>query len=210
MPLDHGMPPAMMRLAEWLADPAAWIPGDPSLPEDLRAILGQSPILRPLLNDWLARSCGLAAMDWDSTIAEDPARAEEVGLAIALITEPDDRLLDVARFLGAALWVDRLRRTLLRSDRDRLAEQLGAEAMAFGLRRAPILARALMENPLAQSAEGPVEAGYALSAALVARAHPALHALYRLRLPALPDPLPLPDRQAQAAWAILALRGTVA
>lgn len=210
MPLDHALPPALMRLAQWLADPAAWIPGDADIPDDLRATLGQSPILRPVLNDWLARTRGLSLMEWDAAITDDPSRSEEIGLAIALITETDDCLLDIARFLGAALWVDRLRRTILRSDRDRLAEQLGSEAMAFGLRRAPILAKALMENPLAQSAEGPVEAGYALSAALVARAHPGLHALYRLRLPALPDPLPMPDRQAQAAWAILALRGTVA
>ncbi|PLL11190.1 hypothetical protein C0V75_18085 [Tabrizicola sp. TH137] len=210
MPLDHPPAVGLFRLAEWLADPAAWLPGDGGLPAELRAELAQSPVLRPLLNDWLTGQAGLVALDGAATLLAEPHSQEEVALAIALLTEPEDRLLDVARFLGAALWADRLRRTLLRSDRDSLAARLGAEAMAFGLRRAPLLARALMENPLAQTATDPLAAGYALSGALVARAHPWLFRLYRLRRPDLPDPIPLTDRQAQAAWAILALRGTLA
>lgn len=210
MPLDTGYPVALFRLAEWLADPAGWHPGDPAIPDTYRKILADSPFLRPLLNDWIAQTSGLGEIDWDHMISADMARSEEISLAIALLTEPDDRLLSIARFLGASLWVDRLRRTILRSDRDKLAEQLGAEAMAFGLRRAPVLAKALMENPLARTATDPVAAGYALSAALIARAHPRLHDLFRIRMPNLPDPVPLTDRQAQAAWAILAIKGTVA
>ena len=210
MPLDTGFAPALLRLAEWLADPVAWLPDDPTIPPDLRALLAKNPLLRPLLNDWLAKRHGFAEQARDLPVEMDGARQDEISLAVALLCEPDDRLLDIARFLGAALWVDRLRRTILRSDRDRLAAQLGADAMAFGLRRAPVLAKALMENPLSNTATDPVTAGYALSAALIARAHPPLHDLYRLRMPNLPDPVPLTDRQAQAGWAILALRGTVA
>ena len=115
----------------------------------------------------------------------------------------------MAQFFGAALWVEQLRLTVLRSDRERLAAQLGAEAMAFGLRRAPVFARALADLSLGRSAPDPVAAGYALCGSLVARARRGLFELFRLRLPDLPEPVALSDRQAQTAWAILALQGTM-
>lgn len=209
MPLDAGLSPAVLGLAEWLADCAAWLPGRNDLAEDLRSELAGSAVLRPLLNDWLAREVGLPALDWDAEVLAALRQSHEADLAVALLKEENDRLLDIARFLGAVLWADQLRRTVLKTDRDRLVAQLGADAMTFGLRRAPVMAKALMDGPLSRNSPDPVTAGYALAGALVARVHPCLFDLWRLRLPHLPDAVVLTDRQAEAAWAVLALRGTV-
>jgi hypothetical protein len=125
--------------------------------------------------------------------------------AIALLTAPPAVQLQSARMLGAALWADRIRLALLKSDRDRLAALLGADAMAFGLRRATVFARPLTERGATFPATDPVIAGRMLCAAVLARVAPVLADLFRLCHPALPTIDPLTEMQARAAWSVLAL-----
>jgi hypothetical protein len=200
MALDDPHLDAMLRLAEWLADPASWLPGDPSvLPDDLRAEMAASPVLRPALNRWLARNSGL------DRLVINPVDLD--AHAIALLTAPAATQMQAARMLGAALWADRIRLALLKADRDRFAEQLGAEAIAFSLRRAVVFARPLTELGARLAAPDPVTAGRMLCAALLARAAPVLCDLFRLRHPDLSRPVPVTEGQAQAAWSVLALPG---
>lgn len=213
VPLDDTIGAAGLRLAEWLADPAGWLPagsaGQSALPDDLRAAMAASPVLRPALNRWLARNAGLDQLALDQVVlarpGTDPDVDVDVDAAVALLTASPASQLQSARMLGAALWADRIRLALLKTDRDRLAGLLGADAMAFGLRRATVFARPLTERGAKFPATDPVIAGRMLCAALLARVAPVLADLFRLCHPALPTLDPLSDAQARAAWSVLAL-----
>ncbi len=205
MPLDDAGNDALLRLATFLADPAGWFAGDAGLDDGLRDAMAASPVLRPLLNRWLAERSGTRGFAPDAAIVAELGRSDEVRQAVMLLTAPEPRLLRTAQVFGAALWADRLRLTVLQRDRERLAQLLGADAFGFGLRRAPVVARALSDLGLSQQAPDPVSAGYALCGALVARARRDLFGLFRLRRPDMPDPVPLTERQAQTAWSIVAM-----
>ncbi len=198
MPLDDAHTDAALRLAEWLADPARWLPCDPTvLPDDLRAEMAASPVLRPALNRWLARNAGLERLAIKTTELDSKI--------VALLTASAEEQLQAAKMLGAALWADRIRLALLKADRDRFTEELGGEAIAFGLRRAVVFARPLTELGAKLPAPDPVTAGRMLCAALLSRAAPVLSDLFRLRHPDLSRPAPLTEVQAQAAWSVLSL-----
>lgn len=209
VPLDDTIGAAGLRLAEWLADPAGWLPagsgGLAALPDDLRDAMAASPVLRPALNRWLARNLGLDRLALDQTILARLNADTDADAAVALLTASTAAQLQSARMLGAALWADRIRLALLKTDRDRLTGVLGADAMAFGLRRATVFARPLTEMGAKVPATDPVIAGRMLCAALLMRVAPALADLFRLCHPALPHLVPLSDAQARAAWSVLAL-----
>lgn len=209
VPLDDPLGAAGLRLAEWLADPAVWLPagsgGQVALPDEMRDAMTVSPVLRPALNRWLARNAGLDKVALDHAILARLNADPDSEAAIALLTAPPAVQLQSARMLGAALWADRIRLALLKSDRDRLAALLGADAMAFGLRRATVFARPLTERGATFPATDPVIAGRMLCAAVLARVAPVLADLFRLCHPALPTIDPLTEMQARAAWSVLAL-----
>lgn len=209
VPLDDTIGAAGLRLAEWLADPAGWLSAEPggqvALPDDLRDAMAASPVLRPALNRWLARNAGLDKMALDQAVLARLNTDPDAEAAVALLTAPPMSQPQSARMLGAALWADRIRLALLKTDRDRLAALLGADAMAFGLRRATVFARPLTELGATFPASDPVIAGRMLCAAVLARVAPVLADLFRLCHPALPNLDPLTDAQARAAWSVLAL-----
>lgn len=206
MPLDDALGTASLRLAEWLADPVAWLPpgsaGQGALPDDLRESMAASAVLRPALNRWMARNAGL------DRLALDPARLgsdPNADSAVTLLTATPAVQLRAAQMLGAALWADRIRLALLKVDRDRLNDQLGIDALSFGMRRATVFARPLTELGASSTAADPVAAGWRLCVALLARVDPVLSHLFRLRHPDLPAAEPLTDAQSRAAWSVLAL-----
>lgn len=209
VPLDDTIGAAGLRLAEWLADPAGWLPsgagGQSVLPDDLRDMMAASPVLRPALNRWLARNAGLDQLALDHAVLARLSTDPDSDAAIALLTASPASQLQSARMLGAALWADRIRLALLKSDRERLAALLGADAVAFGLRRATVFARPLTELGAKYPATDPVIAGRTLCAAVLARVAPLLADLLRLSHPALPTVDPLTEAQARAAWSVLAL-----
>lgn len=209
MPLHDTVGTAALRLAEWLADPAAWLPakaaGQDALPEDLRASMAASPVLRPALNRWLARNAGLDRLAIDPSVLARLASDPDAETAVALLTAAAPTQLQAARMLGASLWANRIRLALLKADRDRLLDQLGADALSFGMRRATVFARPLVELGDTSKADDPVAAGRRLCGALVARVSPVLADLFRLRHPDLPPADALTDPQARAAWSVLAL-----
>lgn len=209
VPLDDPIGAAGLRLAEWLADPAGWLPagsgGPAALTDEMREGMAASPVLRPALNRWLARTVGLDRLALDPVVLARLSTHPEAEAAIALLTATPAVQLQSARLLGAALWADRIRLALLKTDRDRLATLLGADAMAFGLRRATVFARPLTEMGGTFPATDPVVAGRMLCAAMLARVAPVLADLFRLCHPALPAVDPLTELQARAAWSVLAL-----
>ena len=79
---------------------------------------------------------------------------------------------------------------------------LGDDAMVFGLRRAPLLARPLHALPFA-AGDDLLAAGRRLCASLIHHASPPLHSIFRLRHADPSDPLDLSDPQARAGWAVL-------
>lgn len=192
----------LLRLAEWLADPAGWFAGDDGLPPDHRAALAASPMLRPALNRHLSRHIGIPGITMADSFVAALAQDDDTARATALATASGDHLHRAAQYLGAALCQNRLRTAVLRSERDRLTALLGDDAMAFGLRRAPLLARALQDLPLATS-DDPLAAGRRLCASLIRRASPTVHAIFRLRQSAPDEPVDLSDPQARAGWAVL-------
>lgn len=159
--------------------------------------MAASPVLRPALNRWLARNAGLERLAIKTTELDSKI--------VALLTASAEEQLQAAKMLGAALWADRIRLALLKADRDRFTEELGGEAIAFGLRRAVVFARPLTELGAKLPAPDPVTAGRMLCAALLSRAAPVLSDLFRLRHPDLSRPVPLTEVQAQAAWSVLSL-----
>lgn len=200
----------LVRLAAWLGDPAEWAPdggGDAGLDAGARQAMAQSAVLRPVLNRWLADGMNLAALPFEPGFPEVLAQDEDTALAALVVTAPAAQLDVILRLFGAAVWQDRLRLAVLRTEREQLAATLGDDAMAFGLRRAPVLARALADPALMPASGDAIAAGRALCAALVARAHPALLAALALRWPDMTPPVELSERQVQAARTILYLQG---
>lgn len=192
----------ILRLAEWLADPSGWFAGDDGLHPEQRAMLADSPLLRAALNAHLTRRIGTRDVALDAGFLAALAQDDDLARASALATAPEDSVHRASQFLGAALCQDRLRMAVLRADRDSLAASLGPEALGFGLRRAPLLARALQSLPLAGHND-PLVAGRCLYASLIDHASTALHGLFRLRQSDPADPVPLTDVQAEAGWTVL-------
>jgi hypothetical protein len=192
----------ILRLAEWLANPAEWFAGDDGLGADHRSSFVASPLLRPLLNRHLSKRIDTARLPLDQDFVATIASSDEVARAIALATAPEATLHRAVQFLGAALCLGRLRTAVLRSERDHLTGLLGPDAMGFGLRRAPLIARALQSLPEANSAD-PIAAGHILCASLIHHASPQVHGLYRLRQDQPAEPVALTDAQARAGWDIL-------
>lgn len=209
MPLDEAPAAGTLQLAGWMADPAGWLPAGMSeiagLPRPMLDSMAASPVLRPALNRWLMRQVGLDRIALDVAALARLFADPQAGAAVALLTASDAAQVQAARMLGAALWADRIRMALLKSDRDRLAQDLGTDAMAFGLRRAVVFARPLTELGAASAAPDPVTAGRALCAALLGGVSPMLATLFRLRHPGLAAQEALTPAQAQAAWSVLSL-----
>lgn len=192
----------ILRLAEWLADPAGWLPGGDGLDPDLRAAMAASPLLRPALNGHLSRRIGTREIALDAGFVAALMRDDDLARAAALVIAPQDALHRAAQFLGAALCQERLRAAVLRTERARLSEILGEEALGFGLRRAPLVARALQALPLAGGGD-PLAAGRILCASLIHRASAPLLGLFRLRQAEAVEPVSLTQAQAEAGWAVL-------
>ena len=209
MALDDAGTTPLLRLSAYLADPAAWVAGDYGLADGARAMLASSRVTRPVLNRWLAERAGIANLGFDARFVAALDENEEISRGLGLCLADRETLDRIARFFAAAIWQDRLRLAVLKADREALLAELGPDALDFGLRRAPVFARALQEVPLPRDM-GAGPAGVALCAALIDRAHPALFALFRLRFPDPPAaPVALSEKQVQTAWALIALQGII-
>lgn len=209
MPLDEADALSLLRLAGWLSDPAGWYRAETGLDEGLRGRMADSAMLRPELNRWLAQRAGLADCGVGPAFVAGASRNPSRALALGLLMAGDEVLDRAARLLGGAVIAERLRKAVLRDERQRLAEALGGEAVEFGLRRAPIFAPSLAALPLAEMADA-AGAGLALCGSVIAGEGERLFALFRLRRPDVAGPVALTARQVAEVRAVLSMQGVLA
>jgi hypothetical protein len=199
--LDRGQIELAIRIASLLTRPIDYIDNAYCRltglePAQLKA-MAQHPGFRVPINYAVAVNIGFATADVDAKMLSRLVFSRWSRLAAVIATAPIAEVAQVAWMLAAAVLSKRIRGLVLKGDRDRAHETLGADGFAMATHEAPVLHPSLHELDAAahneafftddSGASGSqnriLELGYQVIGRFFDASEPFLGLLFSLRLP---------------------------